>query len=256
MKLFLIGHPVEHSLSPKLHNHWLRVHGIDATYEAIDTTDLGKTMAEQKGAIGGNITAPYKEDMFLICKAFSTTAMDVGAINTVLMRDGDIHGYNTDIDGFLAPLEAFLASPKPDKIALILGGGGAAKAAVRALSSCGVSTYVTTRSGDNLGWVYVHPKATTLDWADRWENELDFDLIVNATGSKENIFGDLSDSQAIIYDLSYGETALLTEGKAFGLRTIDGLPMLVHQAALSFKIWFGIDPFDTDVPLPSEFQKR
>jgi shikimate dehydrogenase len=143
-KAFVIGHPIAHSRSPLIHGTWLAEHGIDGSYEAIDVapSELAGFFDRLRGGefAGGNVTIPHKEAVFALCDSVDDLARTIGAVNTLIARDGKIHGTNTDYLGFLGNLDA--GAPNWDRNlqnVAILGAGGAARAIIIALQSRGVT---------------------------------------------------------------------------------------------------------------------
>ncbi len=257
-KAFVIGHPIAHSRSPLIHGTWLAEHGIDGSYEAIDVapTDLPAFFERLRSGefAGGNVTIPHKEAVFALCDSVNDLATTIGAVNTLVVRDGKVHGYNTDYLGFLGNLDAALPgwSDTP-RDALVIGAGGAARAILVALR---------TR---NFGRVHVLNR--TLANAEALVRDIDgpfeahgFEdfaalapkagLVVNTSsiGMHGTRFDWLDMSllpkTALVTDIVYAPlvTPLLADAATDGLRTVDGLGMLLHQAVPGFAAWFGITP--------------
>jgi len=260
-KAFVIGHPINHSRSPLIHGTWLTEHGIAGTYEPIDVAPdaLPAFFARLRTGefAGGNVTIPHKEAVFGLCDSVDPLARTIGAVNTLVVRAGKVHGTNTDYLGFLGNLDAG-APGWSDGLdhAIVLGAGGAARAILVALQSRGIKT--------------VSLLNRTLENARRLADEFapgveparisDFDavapqagLVVNTTsiGMHGSAFDNLDLSRlpptALVTDIVYVplETPLLAEAKALGLRTVDGLGMLLHQAVPGFEAWFGVRPVVT-----------
>lgn len=261
IKAFVIGHPIAHSRSPLIHGTWLAEHGLDGTYEAIDVApaDLPAFFDRMRGGefAGGNVTIPHKEAVFALCDSVDDLARMIGAVNTLVVRDGKVHGTNTDYLGFLGNLDANAPtwSDGPND-ALIIGAGGAARAVLVALRR---------RNGGK-----VHVLNRTLANAQALVAEIDgpfeahgFDafpalaphigLVANTSsiGMHGSRFDWLDMSLlapgTLVTDIVYTplETPLLAAAKAQGLRTVDGLGMLLHQAVPGFAAWFGITPVVT-----------
>lgn len=258
-KAFVIGHPIAHSRSPLIHGTWLAEHGIEGSYEAIDVapSELASFFDRLRGGefAGGNVTIPHKEAVFALCDSVDELARTIGAVNTLIVRDGKIHGTNTDYLGFLGNLDA--GAPNWDRNlqnVAILGAGGAARAIIIALQSRGVG--------------HIHLFNRTLATAVRLAEELGdggisaheygffkiaapaMQLVVNtsAVGMHGTRFDEvdlaLLPDSAVVTDIVYTplETPLLADAKARHLRTVDGLGMLLHQAVPGFAAWFGITP--------------
>ncbi|MFP9139442.1 shikimate dehydrogenase [Devosia sp. XGJD_8] len=258
IKAFVIGHPIAHSRSPLIHGQWLVEHGIDGSYEAIDVAPEalpGFFERLRSGEFaGGNVTIPHKEAVFALCDSVDPLATTIGAVNTLVVRDGKVHGSNTDYLGFLGNLDAATPgwSDGPND-AMIIGAGGAARAILVALRR---------RDGGK-----VHVLNRTLEKAQALVAEIDgpfeahgFDafpqlaahtgLVVNtsAIGMHGSRFDWLDfallPKATLVTDIVYTPlvTPLLADAAAHGLRTVDGLGMLLHQAVPGFEAWFGVRP--------------
>jgi shikimate dehydrogenase len=258
IKAFVIGHPIAHSRSPLIHGQWLAEHGIDGSYEAIDVApDALPGFFERLRSgefAGGNVTIPHKEAVFALCDSVDPLATTIGAVNTLVVRDGKVHGSNTDYLGFLGNLDASAPgwSDGPND-AMIIGAGGAARAILVALRR---------RDGGK-----VHVLNRTLEKAQALVAEIDgpfeahgFDafpqlaahtgLVVNtsAIGMHGSRFDWLDfallPKATLVTDIVYTPlvTPLLADAAAHGLRTVDGLGMLLHQAVPGFEAWFGVRP--------------
>ncbi len=257
-KAFVIGHPIAHSRSPLIHGTWLAEYGIDGSYEAIDVAPaaLPAFFDRLRGGefVGGNVTIPHKEMVFDLCDSVDDLARTIGAVNTIVVRDGSIHGTNTDYLGFLGNLDAGAPgwSDGP-KDALVIGAGGAARAILVALRR---------RNGGK-----VHVLNRTLANAQALVAEIDgpfeahgFDafpalaprigLVVNTSsiGMHGSRFDWLDMSllapNTLVTDIVYAPlvTPLLADAQARGLPVVDGLGMLLHQAVPGFAAWFGVTP--------------
>ena len=235
LKLCVIGDPIAHSLSPMLHREMLEKAGIDGTYEAVTVRAEGLSdfVAKAKaGAYDGfNVTMPHKETIIPFLDELAPSAQTMGAVNTVVVRNGRAIGHNTDGDGLVRSL------PNLPKKAVVLGNGGAAKAVSRALRQNGVEVIGCAR----------HPAQGELPWSEIKTAGKDCGLLVNATSlgmaGKES-FSDLSFLQilpknCVIYDLIYNprETELLREAKTLCYPTIEGFTLLKSQAKLAFTIF-------------------
>ena len=257
-RAFVIGHPIAHSRSPLIHGHWLRQHGIDGSYEAIDVApaDIASFIGRLRdGAfVGGNVTIPHKETVFPFCDEVDPLAEMIGAVNTLVMRDGRLFGTNTDYLGFLGNLDqnapGWSDGPKD---AMIIGAGGTARAVLVALRR---------RNGGR-----VHVLNRTLANAEALVEEIDgpfeahgFDafaelaprtgIVINTSsiGMHGTRFDWLDFSllspETLVTDIVYVPlvTPLLADARAHGLKTVDGLGMLLHQAVPGFAAWFGVRP--------------
>ncbi|MEX1180363.1 MAG: shikimate dehydrogenase [Cucumibacter sp.] len=255
-RAFIIGHPIAHSRSPQIHRYWLARHGIDGSYEPIDIApaDLPAFLDRVRAGefAGGNVTIPLKETVLAACEELDPVAEKIGAVNMLVGEDGKLIGRNSDVQGFLANLDA--AAPGWEGAnAIVLGAGGGARAVIEALVGRGftrVSVLNRTPS-----------RAALL--ASRYAREVkagvlsDFvglapsaALLVNSTsvgmgGTRfERLPLNLLQRGAVVCDLVYAplETPLLKDARALGLRFVDGLGMLLHQAAPGFAAWFGVSP--------------
>ena len=256
-KAFVTGHPIKHSRSPKIHGHWLAQHGIDGSYEAIDVApqDFAEFIAalQANGFRGGNVTIPHKEAAFALVHRRDQAAEEIGAVNTLWFEDGLLWGGNTDGHGFAANLDDYAPGWANTGPAVVLGAGGASRAVIQALKQRGVGDIrIVNRTlaraqelRDRFGaGVSAHGTAET--------DELlaDAGLLVNTTAlgmvGNEGLAADpaLLPDHAIVTDLVYVplETPLLAAARARGLKTVDGLGMLLNQAVPGFEHWFGIRP--------------
>ncbi|MGH2617026.1 MAG: shikimate dehydrogenase family protein [Thermomicrobiales bacterium] len=255
-RLGVIGDPVAHSLSPALHQPALDYVGLPATYERWHTTaaEVPNRIASLRDArvLGASVTVPHKLAVMGLVDAVSPAARRAGAVNTIVNRGGSLYGDNTDIHGFSVTVAEALAGRVPP-LALVLGAGGAARAVVLALEAAGVGEIVVANRGrERAGRLAMDlepapVRPATLD-NDLLTNELPrAGLLVNATSLGwhagempiEARFLDLLPAGAVVADLTYRDTDLLLAAAARGLRTVDGLPMLVHQGARAFALWTG-----------------
>lgn len=252
----VIGDPVEHSLSPVFQQPALDDAGIPATYERWHTTAAeltGRiTGLRLPDAIGANVTLPHKEAAASLMDECSETARRVGAVNTVINRDGRLHGDNTDVFGFGRSLIEALPDAGSRKV-LLLGAGGAARAVLVALAELDVPAIsVANRSVERAERLIRQldiPRSTTvgIGTADLAPRIRDYSVIVNATSVGWNTDESVLDrsllerlpSDAMVVDLTYRPTGLLRLANRLGLATLDGLPMLVYQGARSFQLWTG-----------------
>ena len=250
----IIGWPVAHSRSPRLHGFWLRRHGIDGAYVPLaihpENFVTGIRGLVAVGFQGANVTQPHKLAAFDICDVVEASARRAGAVNTLIFRAGKITGRNTDGWGFLAHLRASGIEPKAGP-ALVLGAGGSARAIVAALQDEGVPVSLANRTrarADELAAIL--PGLKILDWEHRSAALADHTLLINTTSlgmhGHEPLAIDLGRGGAslAVADIVYVplETPLLAAARARGLRTMDGLGMLLHQAVPGFTEWFGTTP--------------
>ena len=253
-RAFVLGHPVGHSRSPKLHGYWLRTLRIEGSYELADVPPEGlagffETMRAQ-GFVGGNVTVPHKVESMAFMDRLDEEARAVGAVNTVWTERGQLVGGNTDVAGFMANLDAL--APGWEGPAVLLGAGGAARAAIHGLRQRHTTVHVVNRTAahaaalaDRFGaGVRAHP------WEALPELLGSAGLLVNTTSlgmaGRPELEIDLTrlPRRAVVYDIVYvpRETALLRQARERGHRTVDGLGMLLHQAAPGFAHWFGMTP--------------
>jgi shikimate dehydrogenase len=256
-KAFVTGHPIAHSRSPKIHRHWLAKYGIDGIYQAIDVApqdfaEFLKTL-RVNAYRGGNVTIPHKEAAFALVKRRDAAAEQIGAANTLWLEDGELWGGNTDGHGFAANLDDYAPGWAANGPAVVLGAGGASRAVIHALKQHGVGDIRivnrTLARAEDLcrrfgAGVSAHGMAAT------GELLADAGLLVNTTAlgmhGNEGLSADPArlPDHAIVTDIVYVplETPLLAAARARGLKTIDGLGMLLHQAVPGFERWFGTRP--------------
>lgn len=258
----VFGHPVAHSLSPRIHAAFARQVGIDLSYVATDTapeafaTALGSFAAE--GGAGANVTLPLKESAFALCQHVTERARRAGAANTLTRRDGQWHGDNTDGVGLVRDLTSRHSLDLRARRTLLLGAGGAARGVAPALLDAGIQELIivnrTPDRADALADALGEPGRAHSRYWENLRDEGDFELIINATsagrigGDEFNLPSTLTNSRTLAVDLSYGEAAIsfLSWARAAGCRSVvDGLGMLVEQAAESFEVWHRVRP-DTD----------
>jgi shikimate dehydrogenase len=250
----IIGWPVSHSRSPRLHGYWLEKHRIDGAYiplpiapEHFRDTVRGLMHA---GFAGANVTIPHKVAAFEVCDTVDETARRAGAVNTLTFRDGKITGANTDGWGFLANLRAHGVDPGSGP-ALLLGAGGGARAIAAALLAEGVSVSIANRTPARAEQLVRDlPGPSLVPWEHRDAAVADHTLIVNTTAlgmeGREKLTIDLSHaaSGTAVADIVYVplETPLLQEAVARGLKPVEGLGMLLYQGIPGFRTWFGVEP--------------
>jgi shikimate dehydrogenase len=252
----LIGWPAAHSRSPLIHHYWLRALGIEGGYniEAVPPEGFAEFVLHLSahGFVGANVTIPHKERA-LALSAPDARARAVGAANTLWYDGGELRSTNTDIEGFINNLDAAAPGWDAAEEALVLGAGGSSRAVVFGLIERGFKrVHLANRTidraralADQFG-AGVHPVA----WDAIGELLPDAGLLVNTTSlgmqGQPPLEIDLSrlPSPAVVADLVYVplETALLAAARARGLRTADGLGMLLHQAVRGFELWFGQRP--------------
>lgn len=272
----VIGDPIAQSKSPLIHGFWLEKCGLDASYgkTRIDPDGLAAYIAERKADKdwrGCNVTMPHKQAIVPLLDELTPLASRIGAVNTVIkQQDGSLLGHNTDVGGFLEPLQSHLAQDHLFRMARILGTGGAARALVTALSDQGMVIVLAGRNVQKAGSLLDeqvvgddHHSVSLLHFAQPTDFAFDdregcLDVIVNASplgmrGQPPLAF-DFSHAPpgSIVYDIVTDpvDTQFLKEARAAGFRTIDGLAMLIGQAAEAFGLFFDQAPpreFDTEL---------
>jgi shikimate dehydrogenase len=259
----VLGWPVAHSRSPRLHGYWLEHHGIDGAYLPLPVEPLHFAAAVRGlmhvGLQGANVTVPHKERAFALATEVDDFARRTGAVNTLTFGpDGEIHGSNTDGFGFVenlrqgAPGHALTGGP-----VLVLGAGGAARAILVALADAGapeIRLANRTRAKADALTNELEVAARVYDWRDRAVALEDAMLVVNTTtlgmagAPALDLDLDRLPGRALVTDIVYTplETPLLAAAAARGNPVVDGLGMLLHQARPGFHAWFGVDPEVTD----------
>jgi shikimate dehydrogenase len=250
----IAGWPVSHSRSPRLHGFWLERHGIDGAYVPLPIDPAHFPAAihglRRSGFAGVNVTIPHKVAAFAICDTVDDSARRAGAVNTLVFDQGRIAGSNTDGWGFLQNLRANGVDPAAGP-ALILGAGGSARAIAAVLLELGVKVTVANRTrsrGDELARVLAG--LAVIDWSARDPALADQALLINTTAlgmaGHETLEIDLDRAgrALTVADIVYVplETPLLAAARTRGLRCVEGLGMLLHQAVPGFRTWFGVDP--------------
>jgi shikimate dehydrogenase len=255
----VIGQPIAHSRSPKLHGHWLKTYGLVGHYIPMDVApaDLETVLRTlpKAGFVGANVTVPHKEAALRLADHVSDRASVIGAANTLVFReDGSIHADNTDGYGFMANLRSGAPDWNPqDGPAVVFGAGGAARAVLQALAEAGVPEILLTNRtrtrADHLKEEFGQ-RITVVDWVQAGNVIEDAELVVNTTslgmqGQPElRVPLDGLQPGAVVTDLVYAplQTHLLQQAEEVGCTTVDGLGMLLHQAVPGFERWFGVRP--------------
>ncbi len=251
-KLCVIGWPVSHSKSPLIHNTMISALALDYEYlcQPVRPGELAAFLdrAKAEGYAGFNATMPFKEELLPYLDGLDPLAEKLGAVNTVCIKEGKLYGYNTDCPGYIAALRGVGFEPT-GKHALLLGAGGAAKAVALGLAEAGATVTVANRTAEIAAAVAALAPSfmSTIPWTAealaRTAGEAD--LLVNCTSlgmAGQGEFGDLSFLEALpqgalVSDLIYHppETALLRAAKALLHPTVNGLPLLMHQAILALE---------------------
>jgi len=254
-KYLVIGNPIEHSLSPKLHNYWIKENNIDAVYnkKKLDESEVSGIISEvKKNKIEGiNVTLPFKKMVIPFLDQLTPLAKEAQSVNTIFKKDNKIVGGNTDIGGFEESLKHINYNVKNKKV-FVLGAGGVAPSIIIALKRLGAAKITlsnrTKEKAEHIKKIY-----TDLEIVD-WGTTIDFDMIINATSlglqKTDKIKLNYNDigSNKLFYDIIYNpnKTNFLLEAEKLGHKIENGKMMFIHQAQLAFKIWHNILPKVTD----------
>ena len=249
-KYLVIGNPIDHSLSPQLHNYWIKKNNIDAVYERekLENNDLESLVLKikNKKINGVNVTVPFKKEVIQYLDTLSPEAKATKSVNTIYLQGNDIIGHNTDIGGF----ELAIKDIKYDlsgKRVLILGAGGVVPSLIFALKKMKVLeitlTNRTRTKAEDISNLFNN--LAIVDWGEI----PNFDMIINATSlglnNSDEFNLDFSKlKNKFFYDVIYNpkDTNFLKIARKFGNRTENGKKMFIYQAAEAFKIWHGADP--------------
>ncbi|HEU4518737.1 MAG TPA: shikimate dehydrogenase [Microvirga sp.] len=259
-RAFVVGHPIAHSRSPLIHAHWLERYRLPGTYERVDVPPEGfagfrRSFAGQ-GFAGGNVTIPHKEAAFSGVDRRTARAERLRAVNTLWVEDGAIWGDNTDILGFVAHLDQQLGRgwERGVETALVIGAGGAARAVAAGLLDRAVARVLianrTPEKSRDLAADLADPRVVPLPFGAIPDAVAGAGLVVNTTSlgmaGQPPLDLDLAGAgdRTVVADVVYVPltTPLLAAAAGRGLRTVDGLGMLLHQAAPGFARWFGVTP--------------
>lgn len=254
MRAFVAGHPIGHSRSPLIHGTWLERHRIAGSYTAVDVAP--EDFADLLDAVrtgywaGGNVTIPHKEAAFAGVDRRNEAAEAIGAVNTIWVEDGKLIGANTDAYGFAANLDDGLKGWRDGDFALVLGAGGAGRAVIYALQEAGYRRIAivnrTVSRASSLAGLFGDI-ASAHGWEEAETLLRDADLVVNTTSlgmkGQPELRIDLHRARpdTLATDIVYVplQTPFLAGAAQAGLKTCDGLGMLLHQAAPGFEHWFG-----------------
>ena len=250
-KYLVIGNPIEHSLSPKLHSYWIQKNNIDAIYEKkqLKESDIEAMIDEVKSEkINGiNVTVPFKKSVIPFLDQLTLIAKEAQSVNTIFKKDNKIVGDNTDIGGFEYGLKHINYDVQNKKV-FILGAGGVVPSIILALKKLGVSKISlsnrTKEKAEDLKKIYKDLEVIS------WGQCVDFDIIINATSlglkKDDQIELDFSKfkSDKLFYDVIYNpsKTNFLLKGEKLGNKIENGKMMFIYQAQLAFKIWHNILP--------------
>ena len=258
----VIGHPISHSKSPRMHNFWLEQFGIEGYYIPLDIDpkkfERSVRNLSELGLVGANITIPYKEKVLKIADKISDRAALVGAANTLtFLQNGGVYADNTDGYGFLQNIKSKYSDwSAREGISVVFGAGGASRAILGALIEDGASDIILanrTRSRADQLRSDFGAKIKVVEWMKIQNYLSDASTIINTTSLGMLGKADLPiplntlKKHTMVTDIVYSplETHLLATAAKMGCRTVDGLGMLIHQAIPGFERWFGIKPGDS-----------
>ena len=250
-KYLVIGNPIEHSLSPKLHNHWIKENNIAAVYDKkqLNETDIEGIILEVKnGKIDGiNITVPFKKSVIPFLDQLTSLAEEAQSVNTIFKKDNKVVGDNTDIGGFELGLKHINYDLKNKKV-FILGAGGVVPSIIVALKRLGAAKIIlsnrTKEKAENIKKIFSDLEVIN------WGEAPDFNMIINATSlglkNEDEIklnYADIGPNK-LFYDVIYNpsKTKFLSKAKQFGNQIENGKMMFIYQAQLAFKIWHNLLP--------------
>ena len=250
-KYLVIGNPIEHSLSPKLHNFWIKDHNLDAIYEKkkLNENELASLILEvkKKNIHGINVTVPFKKAVIPHLDKLTFESESTQSVNTIYLEDNKLIGHNTDIEGFEKSIQD-LKLDLMNKKALILGAGGVVPSIIFALNKMKVFEVIisnrTKSKAESLKDLFKNLRIV------EWGEIPEFDIIINATSvglkNEDKMNLDISNvgKNKFFYDVIYkpSETNFLKTGKKLGNRTENGKMMFIYQALGAFKMWHGIQP--------------
>lgn len=258
-RAFVVGYPIKHSRSPLIHGHWLKTLGLPGSYERLEVKPeafvgfIQDLKCGDTDFCGGNVTIPHKEVAYSLADETDALTDELGAANTLWLEEGRLKATNTDGIGFLANLDERGPGWDRGEKAVVLGAGGASRAILQALRERGFGEiHVVNRTverarelADRFGnKVHAHAMAAcheVMQGADFFVNTTS--LGMDGEAAPQLPFSRLS-PDAVVTDIVYVplKTALLEQAEAVGLKTVDGLGMLLHQAVPGFEKWFGARP--------------
>tara|TARA_B100000989_G_scaffold58154_1_gene39520 strand:- start:40 stop:831 length:792 start_codon:yes stop_codon:yes gene_type:complete len=250
-KYLVIGNPIQHSLSPLIHNYWIKKNNINAIYEKekLEKASLKNLVSKVKdGKIHGvNVTIPFKKDIIPYLEELTLESEQTQSVNTIYLNDNKVTGHNTDIDGFRLAIQDIKFDISKKHI-LIVGAGGVVPSIIYALMKMNVNKISlinrTKKKAEDLKKLFKDLNLIN------WDEIQSFDMIINATSVGLKINDELNldlskiENNKLFYDVIYNprETNFLKNAKTLGNKTENGKKMFIHQAAQSFKIWHGIQP--------------
>ena len=250
-KYLVIGNPITHSLSPKLHNYWIKQNNVDAIYEKkkLNENELDNLIIDikERNISGVNVTVPFKNSIIPFLDELSDESNKTQSVNTIYLKDKKVIGHNTDIEGFENSIKKIKFDYKNKKI-FILGAGGVVPSIVYASMKMKSSEiFITNRTSEKADKVKnIFNNVKLVNWGD----VPDFDVIINATSlglnQEDKINLDLTQigKNKLFYDVIYNpaETNFLNIGKKLGNKCENGKLMFVYQAFSAFKLWHGVEP--------------
>ena len=250
-KYLVIGNPIQHSLSPLIHNYWIRKNNINAIYdkEKLEKNDLEDLVFKiKKGKIDGvNVTVPFKKDIIPHLEDLTPEARHTQSVNTIFSNNSKVTGHNTDINGFSLAIQDINFDVSKKHI-LIVGAGGVVPSIIYSLIKMKANKISlinrTKEKAENLKKLFKDLNLIN------WDEIQNFDMIINATSVGLNVNDELKlnlskiENNKLFYDVIYNpkETNFLKRAKNLGNKTENGKKMFIHQAALAFKIWHGVQP--------------
>lgn len=255
-KACVMGWPISHSLSPRMHTRWLKQYGIDGTYEAKPVTAAtlkdALAMLIDNGYAGCNLTSPLKEESLPLMDTLDDTALQAGAVNTVVIKGGRLKGYNSDGFGFVENLKYTQPRWSGEKV-VVIGAGGAARGIIANLVTAGAKHFTLINRTPDRAEKLVESlklKADIVAWADRDAALKDATLLINTSclgmDGQEALDLDLAalPVDAVVSDIIYHplHTPLISGAIVRGNPVVEGIGMLIHQGRLGFRLWFDRDP--------------
>ncbi len=250
-KYLVIGNPIQHSLSPVIHNYWMNKYNIDAIYEKkkLDKQDLGNLALKVKDRKihGANVTVPFKQDIISHLEKLTPEAKKTQSVNTIYLDNDELTGDNTDTYGFMHAIQDTKFDVNKKHI-LILGAGGVVPSIIYSLIKMkAFKISLTNRTREKAENLKTYFKDLNVI---NWDEIQNFDMIINATSVGLSVYDELNfnfpkiENNKFFYDLIYNpkETTFLKNAKSKGNNTENGKKMFIYQAAKAFEIWHGIKP--------------
>ena len=250
-KYLVIGNPIKHSLSPKLHNYWFEKNNINANYgkKKINKSDIQDVISEIKNnkLDGINVTVPFKSDVIPFLDTLTEESQITKSVNTIYIHDKKLVGHNTDIKGFELSLRETQFNLQ-NKTIFILGAGGVVPSIIYALEKLGVSK-ITVSNRTKEKALYLKKSFSNINVVD-WGDQPEFDMIINATSLGLNKEDDIGlnfnniNKEKFFYDVIYNpkKTNFLKTGKNLGCKVSNGKMMFIYQAFEAFRLWHKVQP--------------